>query len=150
MQQYKPVAESFETIEGIAKSTTTQVVKSAQKGAADVARDVQQQIVPDLGPSATGGGKLNKMPAEEQVKVTEQSQEMLSQTRSNLAKIDAEIKRAREERIKHYQDKIRKDTEAKNAKKAHEIKEEKKEQSVLDKVLAGKKGSHEMSKRVGG
>ena len=79
----------------------------------------------------------------------DKQQQLVAQTRQNLAKINEEIKRAREIRERRYQEKEKKENEAKQV-EAVKKEEKKKGPNVLERMLKGRKGSREGIQRTGG
>jgi cell envelope opacity-associated protein A len=118
---------------------------------------VKQQVTGDIGSGMEQGqqqaaagnqvqqaDQMQKMQEEERKK-----RELLAQTRQNLEKIEMEIKRARDERLK--KDEERKRVEEKKKEQKKQVEEKKKDEDpVWKKMLAGKSGSHEVAKGVSG
>ena len=137
---YKP--SPWETIEGIAKSAA----KPVKKAVADVGSDVKESLSSSL---SSGDEGKKQISAVGQEKAAEEQQRILVQTRQNLQEMNAQVKKAREER-RHRQEQAGQAAQAKKAEKKKQAIEEKKKETVLQKLLRSRGGTREGIQRAGG
>jgi len=142
--------DSFETIEGISKSAVKQVKKSASDTAVAVAGDVRSQMTGRDAAAGIEQGKSNQpLDPGAQKSIADENKKVLDQTRQNLERINAQIKRAREDRLKAESQKEQKQ-EAEKREKQEEVHKKQKEETVLSRLLLSKQGSREANQRTGG
>jgi hypothetical protein len=127
------------------ENLTAQTAKATQQ----VRKDIKEQVLgvdPTLSRSkdeATLG-----IDSQKEEKVEDQKQVNMAQTRKNLEEINMGIKKIKDAREKEFRERMspKKGTE----KKREEVEEKQKKDSLLQKILKGKQGSHEVGKGVSG
>lgn len=134
-----PFEGSFENLTSSTQGTGKKVQKAVFDGIKTVGKDIKEQIT---GPqkSLVEEAGVKELPKKEQ-------QSIAQQTEQNLAKINAEIKQIREERIKKEQEKAKAEAQEKQQKQAEEKK--KKEDPMWLKAIKGQTGSQEGAKKSG-
>lgn len=157
-QKADPWETSFETMTTKAQQAGTQVKKSAAGMAKAAAGDVKAALTGDFqnGSLETMAGQAGQnsqtqtagnpnIPA--MAELEKQKRELLAQTRQNLERINMEIKRARDERLKKEEE--RKKTEEKKKEQKKAVEQKKKEEDPAWKKML-RKGSHEIAKGISG
>ena len=135
--------------EGSFKNLTTKAAKPIKKAVSDAARavagDVKEAV---MGSNLVEEAGLKEIKPDEKQEIEKKQQLLMTETAANLKKINDEIKKAREERIKKQTQQVRQADQAVQAKKAEEQK--RKEDPIWKKMLKGKMGSREAARNAGG
>mgnify|MGYP001572658622 CR=1 FL=1 len=144
--------QSDENIEGIMAKAGKQVKKAVSDTVKAVATDVKQQVTGDLGSGTeqnqTQGKPLDPAQSSSAKATEDKHQALLEQTRQNLQKINDDIQRIRQERIKKEQEVNKKEEQKKEQKK--QVEKKKQEEPAWKRMLKGKMGSREAHQRAGG
>lgn len=144
-----PFAPSpWESIEGITKKATPPV----KRAVADVVKDVQQAVMGDGGMGAVEKGAPDQKQSSQALakNVAVADVKNLQLARQNLARINAEVRQARAERMKKYQEKIQMQEQAKTQKREEKVVAQQKKETVLQKLIKSRQGTKEAIQRVSG
>jgi hypothetical protein len=143
-----PFEGSFENLSTKAQGAAKKIVKAAGDAAGAMATDVKQQLTGDYDKPLVEQMGLQTQTSQQQQQIQQNQQALLAQTKQNLDRINAEIKQAREMRIKKEQEKKKTEQQEKQQKQVEERK--KQEDPVWKKMLKGKMGSRESGKQASG
>lgn len=118
-------------------AAAVQIKKTAADAVTTVAGDIKNQFTTTVAVESAGD-EVNKPEADR----------MLVQTRQNLKRIDAEIKQAREEREKKYQERL-KSEKREQQKKIELVQKKNKQEDSLQAAIKRSQGSGERAKVAG-
>lgn len=138
---------SFENLSTKAKQVTKTVVSDVKQQVTGQEVKAQDSVVNSQGDLMQQLG-LKPLAEEKKENVEQKQNELLSQTRNNLDKINREIEEARKKRLKVQESRLKEEQQVKQQKKVEENK--KKEDPFWKKALRGKTGSQEAAKNVSG
>ncbi len=133
----------FESIEGIAKAAVPPIKKAVKA----VVQDAKQQLTGEYSAQNETPGGVKEIPVYEQKQIEDDSKRLLDETRMRLERINADIKRAREQRLSKIQQKEQAKAQEKQKKEFEQKKKD--EDPAWKKMLKGKTGSREAGRGSG-
>ena len=146
--QKNPFEGSFESLTTKTAGAAKKIVKSVGDAAGVAATDVKQQVTGDYGKGLVEQMGLAQATPQQQQQIQQDQQKLLADTKQNLERINAEIKRARDLRLKNEEERKKIDQQKKQQKRAEEKK--KQEDPMWKKMLKGRQGSGENKVNAGG